>query len=79
MFFSDLDLASQYNTSLTKKDWLKNIQRNLRNWNTENGQDNDLQNIIKLLKQTTVINKQHAHDVDKQSKNTRIHILWDIY
>lgn len=63
-----MSCVSEFDTSMTKEKWVDLIQQNIARWKKVNEEQDDLDNIIQMIRDTSVATKLGAHTKDKQSK-----------
>lgn len=59
---------SEYDVKTTRETWLNLIRENISRWKKLDDDEDDLENVISLIKGVTVARKAGAHARDKQSK-----------
>lgn len=64
---------SEYDVRTTRETWLNLIRENLSRWKKLDDEEDELENVISLIKGVTVARKAGAFAKDKQSKKRKIY------
>lgn len=75
--------VSEFNTKTTRDTWLDLVRENISRWKKLDDDEDELENVISLIKGVTVARKAGAPAKDKQSKKKKkieiMRVITDVY